>query len=90
MVDNWVVYLVQCDDETFYCGISNRPAQRFATHQSGKGARYTRMHGAKEMRIIACCLNQSSALKMEYAVKKRTRSEKQLLWQNAQKLFEKS
>jgi putative endonuclease len=39
---DWVLYLLECKNGAFYAGITNNLEQRFATHQSGKGARYTR------------------------------------------------
>ena len=42
--ENWSVYLILCENGAFYCGISNRPQERFAAHLSGKGAKYTRFN----------------------------------------------
>ncbi|NWN47261.1 GIY-YIG nuclease family protein, partial [Pseudomonas sp. MAFF 301514] len=36
----WFVYLVRAANGALYCGISNDPVRRFASHQSGKGARF--------------------------------------------------
>ncbi|HEC53918.1 MAG TPA: GIY-YIG nuclease family protein, partial [Gammaproteobacteria bacterium] len=36
----WFVYLVRAANGSLYCGISNDPVRRFASHQSGKGARF--------------------------------------------------
>lgn len=36
----WFVYLVRAANGSLYCGISDDPIRRFATHQSGKGARF--------------------------------------------------
>lgn len=55
---NWLVYLIECADGSLYCGITNRPIARFAAHQQGKGARYTKMRGVKQMCQIICCLTQ--------------------------------
>ena len=46
---DWSVYLVLCQNGSLYCGVSNRPAERFAAHLAGRGARYTRMHKPLEM-----------------------------------------
>lgn len=43
----WYVYLIECQDGSIYTGISNDVAARFAAHQRGKGARYTRSHPPK-------------------------------------------
>ena len=44
--ENWSVYLILCENGAFYCGISNRPQERFTAHLSGKGAKYTRFEQA--------------------------------------------
>lgn len=83
MAMDWVVYLVRCADGTLYCGISNQPKARFHAHRTGKGARYTRSRGAEEMRIIACCLNRSTATQAEHRLKRLSRQQKMCLWQTA-------
>lgn len=38
----WCLYLLECNNGAYYAGITNNLEARFATHLSGKGARYTR------------------------------------------------
>ena len=57
--ENWRVYLILCENGAFYCGISNRPQERFAAHLSGKGAKYTRLNKPVEMRIVSDGLSKS-------------------------------
>nr|WP_294839187.1 GIY-YIG nuclease family protein [uncultured Methylotenera sp.] len=38
----WCLYLLECKGGTYYAGITNDLAARFAAHVAGKGARYTR------------------------------------------------
>ena len=33
---DWSVYLVLCQNGSLYCGVSNRPAERFAAHLAGR------------------------------------------------------
>lgn len=40
--DSWCLYLLECNNGAYYAGITNNLEARFATHLSGKGARYTR------------------------------------------------
>jgi len=51
--ENWRVYLILCENGALYCGISNRPQERFAVHLSGKGAKYTRLNKPAAMRIVS-------------------------------------
>jgi len=39
----WYVYLLECSDSSLYCGITNDLEKRIATHNSGKGAKYTKV-----------------------------------------------
>ena len=38
----WCVYILKCSDGSLYTGISNSLSQRVDTHNSGKGAKYTK------------------------------------------------
>jgi putative endonuclease len=73
---NWFVYLLECNDHTLYTGITNDLARRFGCHQAGKAARYTR--GRLPVRLVyhERCIDQSSALKREHAIKQMDRREK--------------
>lgn len=42
LTDSWCLYLLECNNGAYYAGITNNLEARFATHLSGKGARYTR------------------------------------------------
>ena len=35
-------YIVECADGSYYCGYTNNLEKRIATHNCGKGAKYTR------------------------------------------------
>lgn len=80
---NWQIYLILCADNSLYCGISNRVAERWQAHCAGKGARYTKMRGVVGLRVIACCLDKSQALKGELACKRLSRQQKWQLWEQA-------
>jgi putative endonuclease len=66
----WCVYLLECVDGTYYCGITNDLETRVKVHNSGKGAKYTRGRGPVKVIGIIKNLTNSQALKVEYAVKK--------------------
>ena len=77
----WSVYLIQCEDQSLYCGISNRPEARFAAHLAGKGARYTRSRKPLVMRLVYENLSRKQALSAEVRIKKLTAARKRQLWQ---------
>lgn len=72
----WFVYVLLCQDGSFYTGSTNDLAKRFETHQSGKGGKYTRSH--KPVKIIHTeeFPSQSEALKREIEIKSWSRSKK--------------
>lgn len=72
----WYLYLIECADGSYYAGIATDVERRFAEHQSGKGARYTRSH--RPLRVLASCVcgSRSEALKAELALKKLPRDKK--------------
>ena len=72
----WTVYLVECSDNTLYCGATNNLIKRINTHNAGKGAKYTR--GRLPVVLIARRdeLTKSDALKLEAAIKKVSRLKK--------------
>lgn len=39
---NWCLYLLECRGGVMYAGITNKLAERFAAHQAGEGAKFTR------------------------------------------------
>ena len=45
MEKQWVLYILECKDGTYYTGITDDLPRRLAAHRSGKGAKYTRGRG---------------------------------------------
>jgi putative endonuclease len=72
-------YLARCSDDTLYAGYCKNLAERKATHNSGKGAKYTRGRGPVIIVYSEGFKTKSEAMKREYAVKKMRRSEKEAL-----------
>ena len=75
----WCVYMLLCDDNTIYTGITNDLKKRFDNHISGKGAKYLR--GRKPLEIVYTenFKNRSMATKREMEIKKLNRREKEIL-----------
>ena len=73
---HWTCYLLQCADNTLYCGITNDLDKRLAVHNAGEGAKYTR--GRTPVKLLHCepCADKSAALKREMEIKALTRLEK--------------
>jgi len=75
----WCVYMLLCDDNTIYTGITNDLKKRFENHILGKGAKYLR--GRKPLEIVYTenFQNRSMATKREMEIKKLNRKEKEAL-----------
>ena len=75
----WCVYMLLCDDDTIYTGITNDLKKRFENHISGKGAKYLR--GRKPLEIVykENFQNRSMATKREMEIKKLNRRKKETL-----------
>ena len=72
----WWLYVLLCEGDKLYVGIARDPDARFAVHCSGRGAFYTRLN--RPVRILAreWYPTQSAALKAEYSLKQRKKTEK--------------
>ena len=73
---SWHVYIVRCADDSLYTGCTNDLLKRVATHNAGKGARYTRSHGPVKVVWSVRVKDRSAALSREAKVKQLTRAEK--------------
>ncbi|MBE6109344.1 MAG: GIY-YIG nuclease family protein [Erysipelotrichaceae bacterium] len=73
------VYILECEDGSYYTGWTNNIVQRYKAHQAGRGAKYTKSH--KPMRIVHLELfaEKRDAMKREYAIKHMSRTEKEKL-----------
>ncbi|EOL43716.1 GIY-YIG nuclease family protein [Enterococcus caccae] len=71
-------YVLYCKDDTFYGGYTTDPERRLKEHNSGTGAKYTRLPSRLPAKMIHTEVfsNRSEATKAEYAFKKLTRKQK--------------
>lgn len=70
------VYILECSDGTLYTGWTNNIDKRFAAHQSGQGAKYTKVRLPVKLVYVENCEDKSSGMKREYEIKKMRREEK--------------
>ena len=75
----WSVYLVECADGSLYTGIAIDVAARVEQHNRGQGAKYTRGRGPVELVYTTRAGDRGEALKLEHALKRLTREQKQRL-----------
>ncbi len=69
-------YILQCRDQTLYCGWTNRLEERVKAHNQGKGARYTRSRRPVELVYYEEFSTKQEAMKRESAIKRLSRAEK--------------
>jgi putative endonuclease len=72
----YFVYLLQCEDESIYTGITNDLQRRFWQHKTKKGGHYTSAHGAAEIIHTEEFKTRSEALRREAEIKKMPRRHK--------------
>ena len=72
----WCVYLLECRDGSYYCGITNDLDRRIEQHNAGAGAKYTKGRGPVKLIGSKTVDDRSVALKLEALVKKKKKAEK--------------
>lgn len=48
----WYVYIIECNDGSFYTGRAWKPELRYDQHLSGLGGKYTARHGVKRLAYL--------------------------------------
>ena len=79
MASKHYIYILRCADGTLYTGWTNDIEKRIETHNSGKGAKYTRARLPVELVYTEEFDNKTEAQKRECAIKRLTRAEKEKL-----------
>lgn len=73
----WHLYMLRCRDGKLYTGITTDIERRIAMHRAGKGAKYLRGRAPLNLVYRRRIGSRSLALKMEQAVKKLPKCEKE-------------
>ena len=76
--NKYYMYVLYCADDTLYCVFTTNVARRFATHQAGRGAKYTRVKSRHPLRLIyqTSFDSKHDALSAEYHFKHQPRAKK--------------
>ncbi|HEX5711299.1 MAG TPA: GIY-YIG nuclease family protein [Sulfuricurvum sp.] len=76
----YTLYILRCSDDTFYTGIALDVDKRVMEHNTtDKGAKYTRYRRPVTLIYQEYCVDKSTALKRELAIKKMNRQQKEAL-----------
>ena len=65
----WVVYILECGDNSLYTGITTDLSARFAAHRAGTGAKYTRGRGPLNLVFQEPAPDRSAATRRESEIK---------------------
>ncbi len=76
MKKQWCVYLLECQDGSFYTGVTNDIDARMKAHSEGSGSKYVYKKGFKALLKVKMCKDKSDACKCEYEIKQLPRNEK--------------
>ncbi len=79
MCRRFYCYIVECVDGTYYTGWTVDPEKRLATHNKGRGARYTRMRLPVKVVYVEEQPDRKSAMKREIEIKRMGRDGKSKL-----------
>jgi putative endonuclease len=66
-------YIVECSDGTFYTGWTTNLENRVATHNAGRGSRYTRLRRPVRLVYFEHLPNRSEAMRREAQIKRMSR-----------------
>ena len=72
----WIVYILECADNTLYTGITNDMENRLAKHAKGTGAKYTRGRAPFKIIYTEHHRTKGRALKREAEIKSLSRKQK--------------
>ena len=73
---SWYVYILQCDDESFYVGLSSDIQERLIRHWSGRGAAHTADHPPSRWLYSEVFASRADAMQREGQLKRWSRAKK--------------
>ena len=65
----WHVYIIECNDGSFYTGITKDLKKRITAHNTGHGAKYTNSRRPVRLRYSESAHDRGQASQREYAIK---------------------
>ena len=76
---SWYLYLLECENDYLYAGISTDVMRRFRSHCEGKGAKFTRINRPQRVLGVAAYPDRGQATSAEIELKRMSR-QKKLQW----------
>lgn len=75
----WYVYIIRCEDGSYYTGMTWQPDRRWTQHLSGLGSVYTSKHKPQTLVYLEEYDNLDQARRREKQIKGWTREKKEKL-----------
>ena len=72
----WILYIIKCNDNSLYTGITTNVKKRISKHSNDQGAKYTRGRGPFKLVLKEKYQTRSQASKREYQIKQMSHLEK--------------
>lgn len=69
-------YIIKCKNNTLYTGYTTDITRRIEEHKRGINSKYTRAKGLDKLEVFFESTSKSQAMKLEYYIKKLSRSKK--------------
>jgi putative endonuclease len=80
---SYYVYVLLCDDGSYYTGYTSNPTVRLIEHVKGYGARYTKMRRPNRIVYFEKVKTRRAAMRRERKIKTLTHEEKRSLAERA-------
>lgn len=75
----YYTYMLRCEDNSIYTGMTNNLDKRINEHLSKNGAKYTKSHNAIKLESAWRSKDKSLACKLEYQIKNLNKKQKENL-----------
>lgn len=80
--EHWYLYILLCDNGSYYTGITKDLQRRFNQHKLGKGAKYTKRNPPKKLVYFENHSDHRAAARKEVEIKKLSHLQKKALIKN--------
>lgn len=77
-------YIIRCKNNTLYTGYTTDITRRMEEHKKGINSKYTKAKGFDKLEVFFESSNKSQAMKLEYYIKKQSKSKKIWIINNPQ------
>jgi putative endonuclease len=73
---SWVVYILRCNDNSLYTGLTSDIEKRLIAHNKGIASKYTRARLPVKLIIMSGCMNRKEAMRLEIRIKRMPKDKK--------------